>query len=103
MAPENVTSDVHDDVPKAKSFCTACVDAQVVSDPDSLAVLNAKYWGPEARILKVSFLESAPQELREKIVRVMNEWDCCVRFELVSATCLGKRLLALLPQTLTES
>ena len=96
MAPNmnDITDSVIDDVPYV---CTACVDDLVESDPDSIAVLTANYWGPEARILKVSFLESAPQELREKIVRVMNEWDCCVRFELVSATCLAN-ISWLLPQ-----
>lgn len=55
----------------------------LVSDPLSIAVVTAKYWGPQPRRLTVSFMESAPADLRRTIVKHMNAWSdrCGVRFE----------------------
>ncbi|HEY0405348.1 MAG TPA: M12 family metallopeptidase [Pyrinomonadaceae bacterium] len=46
----------------------------VISEPLSIAVLTSKYWGPTPRRLTVSFMESAPSELRARIVSHMNAW-----------------------------
>jgi len=55
----------------------------LVSDPLRIAVLTAKYWGPQPRRLTVSFMENAPADLRRRIVQHMNSWSeqCGIRFE----------------------
>ncbi|MET0396096.1 MAG: M12 family metallopeptidase [Longimicrobiaceae bacterium] len=45
------------------------------SDPLRIAVVTAKYWGPQPRRLTVSFLESTPADLRSRIVEHMNAWS----------------------------
>jgi hypothetical protein len=98
MAPRDVHSDVtHDDAKPCCCVCTA--DARVVASVDSLVLDENKYWGREPRTLKVSFMENAPQARREKIVGIMNEWDCSVRFELVSTkpTHIGTRACPSVP------
>lgn len=47
-------------------------------DPQMLAVLTSKYWGPQLRQMTVSFMETTPPELRARIVSHMNAWkNCC--------------------------
>jgi hypothetical protein len=46
-----------------------------VMDPLRIAVLTAKYWGPKARQLTVSFMEATPTDLRARIVRHLNAWN----------------------------
>jgi hypothetical protein len=46
-----------------------------VMDPLRIAVLTAKYWGPKARQLTVSFMEATPADLRARIVRHLNAWN----------------------------
>jgi hypothetical protein len=46
-----------------------------IMDPLRIAVLTAKYWGPRPRQLTVSFMESTPTDLRERIVRHLNAWN----------------------------
>src|SRR5687767_4700818 len=43
-------------------------------DPMHIAVLTSKYWGPAARRLTVSFMESTPANLRARIISHMNAW-----------------------------
>jgi hypothetical protein len=43
-------------------------------DPLHIAVLTSKYWGPAARRLTVSFMESTPANLRARIISHMNAW-----------------------------
>jgi hypothetical protein len=51
-------------------------------DPQRIAVLTAKYWGPSARRLTVSFMESTASNLRNKIIAHMNAWSarCGISF-----------------------
>ncbi len=46
-----------------------------ISDPLRIAVVTAKYWGPEPRDLTVSFMESTPANLRARIVKHLNAWN----------------------------
>ncbi|MGH9753077.1 MAG: M12 family metallopeptidase [Blastocatellia bacterium] len=39
-----------------------------------LAVVTSKYWGPAQRRLTVSFMDSAPTDLRVRIISHMNAW-----------------------------
>lgn len=47
----------------------------VVLEPLQIAVLTAKYWGPAARTLSVSFMESAPADLKARIIIHLNAWS----------------------------
>jgi hypothetical protein len=46
-----------------------------IMDPLRIAVLTAKYWGPQPRQLTVSFMESTPPDLRARIVSHLNAWN----------------------------
>ena len=46
-----------------------------IMNPMRIAVLTAKYWGPQVRQLTVSFMESTPAELRSRIVSHLNAWN----------------------------
>src|SRR4051794_29297321 len=46
-----------------------------VMDPLRIAVLTAKYWGPQPRQLTVSFMENTPADLRTRIVSHLNAWN----------------------------
>jgi Astacin (Peptidase family M12A) len=50
--------------------------------PQRIAVLRGKYWGPSARQLTVSFMESTPVDLQDRIIAHMNAWaqTSCVSF-----------------------
>jgi hypothetical protein len=60
----------------------ADVAADMVLDPQRIAVLTAKYWGPTPRRLTVSFMESTPGNLRARILSHMNAWAkvTCIQF-----------------------
>ena len=53
-----------------------------VTQPLMIALVVSKYWGPTPRQLTVSFMESTPQDLRDRILLHMNEWGktCCISF-----------------------
>lgn len=53
-----------------------------ILDPIHIAMLTTKYWGPSSRDLPTSFLEPISNELADKIIRYLNEWNkhCSVRF-----------------------
>ena len=59
-----------------------------VDGPDSLTIATDKYFGPQPRTLTVSFTETAPQDLKTRIVEHLNAWnDCCgIRFHLTNGT-----------------
>jgi hypothetical protein len=46
-----------------------------IMNPLRIAVLTAKYWGPQSRQLTVSFMESTPDDLRARIVSHLNAWN----------------------------
>lgn len=52
----------------------AAVAADLVMDPQRIAVLTGKYWGPTPRRLTVSFMESTPADLRTRIISHLNAW-----------------------------
>ncbi len=53
----------------------AAVGAPASLDKMRIAVLTSKYWGPASRKLTVSFMESAPSNLRGRILQHMNAWS----------------------------
>jgi len=57
-------------------------------EPEHLTLLVSKYWGPQPRQLAVSFMESTPQDLKNRILQHMNAWrGCgCISFVLTSGT-----------------
>jgi hypothetical protein len=59
---------------------------ELVSDPLRIAVLTSKYWGPSRRRLTVSFVESTPSELRNRIISHLNAWQCGIQFVHTSGT-----------------
>jgi len=46
-----------------------------IMDPLRIAVLTAKYWGPQPRQLTVSFMDTTPADLRTRIVSHLNAWN----------------------------
>jgi hypothetical protein len=59
------------------------VAADLVMDPQRIAVLTGKYWGPTPRRLTVSFMESTPADLRTRIISHLNAWTQTGCIELV--------------------
>ncbi|MDX6694041.1 MAG: hypothetical protein QOF02_1644 [Blastocatellia bacterium] len=49
--------------------------ASLIADPQSIALLTSKYWGPMQRRLTVSFMESTSSDLRARIISHMNAWN----------------------------
>jgi hypothetical protein len=45
-----------------------------VDQPQRLALHTTRYWGPKPRTLTVSFMETAPADLRARIVSHLNAW-----------------------------
>jgi hypothetical protein len=43
--------------------------------PLQIAVVTAKYWGPQPRQFTVSFMDSTPSDLRTRILSHMNAWN----------------------------
>jgi len=58
----------------------------LVSDPLRIAVLTSKYWGPARRRLTVSFMESTPSELRNRIISHLNAWQSGIQFVRTTGT-----------------
>jgi len=54
----------------------------LIMEPQRIAVLTGKYWGPEPRRLTVSFMESTPADLRSRIISHLNAWTRtgCIEF-----------------------
>jgi hypothetical protein len=59
--------------PVLATFAQMSVGFQVL-EPARIAVLTSKYWGAKARTLTVSFMESTPVDLRNRIISHMNAW-----------------------------
>ena len=59
-----------------------------VLEPQALTILTSKYWGASPRVLSVSFMESAPDDLKARIVSNMNAWSSriCISFALTNGT-----------------
>ena len=59
-----------------------------VLEPQHIAVMTSKYWGPSPRRLTVSFMESTPANLRARIITHMNAWTktACISFVETSGT-----------------
>jgi len=57
-----------------------------VDEPQRLTLNTAKYWGPKAKTLSVSFLESTGADLKARIVSHLNAWAqvCGITFALTS-------------------
>ncbi len=51
------------------------LDDGLVTEPMRLAVMTQKYWGPQERKLTVSFMETTPVDLRDKIISHLNAWN----------------------------
>ncbi|BAZ71104.1 hypothetical protein NIES4106_59010 (plasmid) [Fischerella sp. NIES-4106] len=51
------------------------LDPNFVLDPQFLTLVVGKYWGTEPRRLTVSFMESTPADLQNRIIRQMNAWS----------------------------
>jgi hypothetical protein len=62
----------------------------LVSDPQFIAVLTTKYWGPAPRRLSVSFMESTPSDLRRRIVSHLNAWTKTGGIEFVETQGAGE-------------
>lgn len=62
--------------------------ARFVADPQHIAVITSKYWGmwPFKRRLSVSFMESTPSDLRNRILSHLNSWSCGIEFVFTSGT-----------------
>jgi hypothetical protein len=66
----------------------AAVAADFVMDPQRIAILTGKYWGPTPRRLTVSFIESTPANLRNRIISHLNAWTRtgCIEFVYTQET-----------------
>jgi hypothetical protein len=64
------------------------VAAGIPDSPMSLTVMVSKYFGPAQRTLTVSFMETTPKALRDRIIAHMNAWTgCCgVSFRYTAGT-----------------
>ena len=60
--------------------------ARTVDNPLSIAVLTSKYWGSARRSLTVSFMESTPADLRNRIISHLNAWQCGITFVFTAGT-----------------
>lgn len=62
--------------------------------PEAIRLLTtlepSKYWGPTPRRLAVSFMESAPRDLRARIVSHLNAWNRTGCIEFVETQGLGQ-------------
>ena len=59
---------------------TPMLSATVAMEPGQLAVITGKYWGPNPRVLTVSFMESPAADFRARVLEHMNAWDCSISF-----------------------
>jgi len=62
---------------------------EIPLDPFHLTVLTSKYWGTQSRRLSVSFMESTPQDLRNKILLHMNAWSTRIGISFVLTNGVG--------------
>lgn len=69
---------------------SAAVGEGVLPTPLAAAVVTAKYWGPQARKLTVSFMDSPSAELRHRIVSHLNAWARTGCIEFVETQGIGQ-------------
>ena len=67
----------------------AAMGADLPLDPMRIALLTSKYWGPITRELTVSFMESAPVDLRSRIVSHLNAWSTSAGVSFVETNGTG--------------
>jgi hypothetical protein len=60
--------------PAVLSYAAAAIDVGPVT-PMQIAVSTQKWWGPQTRTLTVSFMDSEPADLRQRILDHMNAWS----------------------------
>lgn len=60
-----------------------------VDDPQFIAVKTSKYWGPQLRQLKVSFMEATPPNLKARIIMHLNAWSACCGISFVGTDGVG--------------
>lgn len=88
VAASNTAIDINPmNAPAYGPLAEAAMD--IVSDPLRIAVLTSKYWGSQPRRLTVSFMESAPADLRRRIVSHMNAWTRTCGVEFVETQGIG--------------
>jgi|GEM_PF-2147197 len=64
--------------------------ALVPDAPLSLTVTVSKYFGPASRTLTVSFMETTPANLRNRIIQHMNAWTGCCGMSFRYTTGVGQ-------------
>lgn len=69
--------------PAIGSLCQAAPGVRL--EPQHLAVLTAKYWGPRVR-LTVGFMDRPQPDLRERILAHMNAWGRWANVSFVAAS-----------------
>jgi Astacin (Peptidase family M12A) len=60
----------------------------------AISVLTTKYWGPKALRLTVSFLDSPPDDLRNRILSHMNAWNKSANVQFVESNSGGQVRIA---------
>ncbi len=68
--------------------------AASVIHPERLALLTAKYWGPDGVHLTVSFLDNPAKDLRARILQHMNAWAAYANVEFVEVASDGQVRIA---------
>jgi hypothetical protein len=61
-----------------------------IAPPLALAVVTTKYWGYPAREFTVSFMESAPSDIRAHILEHMNAWAARINKTFVETEEMGE-------------
>lgn len=67
----------------------AAMTPGLVSDPMRAALVTTKYWGAIPRRLTVSFLETTPSDLRQRIISHLNAWTKTGSIEFVETQSQG--------------
>lgn len=57
-----------------------------INGAQKISVLKSKFFGPEPRVLTVSFMQSVDTATRKKILLYANKWDCGITFEYTQGT-----------------
>jgi len=60
-----------------------------IAEPQRIAVMTSKYWGPRPRRLTVSFMETTADNLKNRIIQHMNAWTRTVGISFVGTTGVG--------------
>lgn len=68
----------------------AALSATAIMGPQAIAILTTKYWGPSARRLTVSFMETTAANLRARILSHMNAWSRTAGISFVETQSTGQ-------------